>query len=169
MSVRGVMTSRAFFSENSNTPSSISASCVCNTPTSWLCSTSIRNSSGECTFSSGFEARCPTAWRTICDDLLRTLANGAKIQAKARSGGVSQRATFSGCESAAPRGTSSPNTTWKKVTIASATVTAMPTRTERVTVQGSDGKCMANQPARELSVSAPSARLATVTPSWLAE
>ena len=29
MSVRGVITSRAFFSENSNTPSSSVASCVC--------------------------------------------------------------------------------------------------------------------------------------------
>ena len=49
ISVRGVITSRAFFSENSNTPSSRSASWASSTPPSWLCSTSMRSSSGECT------------------------------------------------------------------------------------------------------------------------
>src|SRR5207249_3682090 len=47
ISVRGVITSRALFSLNSNTPWSSRASSASSLPRFWLCSTSIRSSSGE--------------------------------------------------------------------------------------------------------------------------
>ena len=79
----------------------------------------------------GSDAFCPNARSTTCDDRLSRLVNGVTIHANPSSGGVSHLATLSGCDSAAPRGASSPNTTWKNVTMVSAIAAPIPTRTDR--------------------------------------
>ena len=163
------MTSRAFFSENSNTPSIMSASPASSTPPSSLCSTRMRNSSGEWTASSSGWGRCPKTRSTNTAEALSPIVNGRTIVSKTLSGGARIRAKRSGCASATLRGANSPNTTCRYVTIVIATADAIPTRTARRSVMGS----VSNQSVRWVpsvsSASAPSARLATVIPSWLAD
>ena len=169
ISVRGVITSRAFFSENSNTPSIMSASVASSTPPSSLCSTRIRSSSGECTASSSGCGRWPKTRNTNTAELLSTIVNGRTILSKILSGGARKRANRSGCASATLRGASSPNTTCRYVTKVIARADAIAIRTASRSVMGR----VSNQSVRcapsVSSASAPSARLATVIPSWLAD
>ena len=168
MAVRGVITSRAFFSENSNTPSISAASCRSITPPSWLCSTRMRNSSAEWTFSSALPGRRPNGFNTSSAERLSTHVNGIVIQAKATRPGTSQRATRSGLLMVAPRGASSPNTTWKYVTTDSAHSVPSPTA-PIFAGNGSTRSACENTADSVSSASAPMPMLARVIPNWLAE
>ena len=142
IAVRGVITSRAFFSENSNTPSISAASCRSSTPTSWLCSTRMRSSSAECTFSSALPGRSPNGRSTSSAERLSSQVNGCVIHANATSGGTSQRDTRSGLLIVAPRGASSPNTTWPYVTTDSAQMVPSVARAELRREAAGDAKSL---------------------------
>ena len=163
------MTSRAFFSLNSNTPSISSASCGWMAPPSWLCSMSMRSSSGECTVSSDTSTFCPKRRSTNSADAFRTYVNGVVIQAKASNNGERNRATCSGWLSAAARGASSPNTTCMKVAQASATAAPILTRSDASMAIGiCENQCSKNTPS-DPSIAHPSPSEARVMPNWLAD
>ena len=103
-SVRGVITSRAFFSENSNTPSSSVGVLRSSTPLSWLCSTSMPQLVGRVDVLLGVAALWPNSRSTTFDDQLSSAVNGVTIHANTSSGGASQRATLFGmCQRGAAR------------------------------------------------------------------
>src|SRR5438034_55128 len=107
MSVRGVMTSRAFFSLNSKTPSSRRASPAPRPPVLRLCSTSMRISSGECTrSSSGLVVLMPSRRTTKRALAFNRKLNGRVIQEKMMSGEATQRLVPSGWAITHPEGTS---------------------------------------------------------------
>ena len=96
ISVRGVITSRAFFSENSNTPPRISASEGGRNPPSPARSTRSRSSSGECGDSSSDTLFCPRSRSRNIAEPFNTQMNGQVIQVKIRIGGASHLANCSG-------------------------------------------------------------------------
>src|SRR6266478_6565481 len=123
------MTSRADFSLNSNTPCNRRASSASSLPRCRLCSTSMRSSSGEwIASSSALVPFSPSSRTTRLALQLRRSVNGRVIHEKKRRGSAIQRLVRSGWVMAQALGACSPNTTWRKETIATATVEATPPR-----------------------------------------
>ncbi len=161
ISVRGVMTSRAFFSENSNTPSRSAASRARSAPLFWLRSTSSRSSSGECTDCSSVGAPVPSRTATKRADRTSSQVNGRATCATTRSGAPRTRSTRSGCASATARGTSSPNTRWRYAITTNASRIRTPASRRPSPPIGTSPKLRAR--------STPSPRLESVMPSWLVD
>ena len=95
----------------SRSPSSICPCCVER-------ETSIRSSASECTSRSAPGGSSPKEWRIASVAFCSSQIAGRKTAKNARTGVETQSAVPSACPSAAPFGTSSPKTTWKKLRIA---------------------------------------------------
>jgi hypothetical protein len=111
IAVRGVITSRAFFSENSNTPSISAASCRSSAPTFLA----LLDENSQLVRRVHVLLRVHGLLAEDAEHELRRCiehaVNGLVSQANTISGGTSHRDTSSGWLSAALRGASSPNTT----------------------------------------------------------
>ena len=108
-SVRGVMTSSAMISLNSNTPSIISRSEPRITPVSSPSSTKDRISSSE-TFSSRFSPFIPNSLSTKFVDTDKSFTNGFATTLQTATGRAANSATASDFCKAIRFGTSSPST-----------------------------------------------------------
>ena len=106
--VRGVITSWAVFSLNSNTPSRSRASCWRRLPPSVLCSTSIRISSGEWSRSVSPGGLMPMTRSNRLAVPLSTAIGSAITQENPMSGAATQPLISSGYSRASALGTSSP-------------------------------------------------------------
>ncbi len=96
IAVRGVITSRAVFSENSNTPASSRASSRSRLPPFALWSTSIRSSSAECRRSRRVGVRNPKILSTRFALPRSSQMNGLVATVNARSGPATQALVRSG-------------------------------------------------------------------------
>ena len=94
--VRGVITSRAFFWLNSNTPSIMRASCAPRLPVFRDCCTSMRISSGECTRSRSLIGLAPSRRSSPVAELLSNQMNGLVTMVNTTSGRANHRPNTSG-------------------------------------------------------------------------
>src|SRR5690348_2799239 len=167
--VRGVMTSCAVFSLNSNTPSMSRASSLSRLPPSVLCSTSIRISSGEWSRSCSPGGAMPAhRSRRVAAPLSKAIGQ-AMSHPKAINGPATQRLSSSGWTRATALGTSSPRVMWRMVMRMKAIADATPWVAMADSGLGSHVNALPTRPASAGSPIQPRPSEARVIPSCVAE
>ena len=168
ISVRGTITCWTVFSPKSKIWWSSSSSCSSIAPPCRLCTTSISNSSAECTLECSLVAWKPSNWTTAFPTLFMNAIKGRKTRANNRRGRETKNTASSGRCKAIDLGTNTPRMICPAVMIVKLMITAnvcVRTSAAGPPIQANSGSIRC---ARDGSPIHPNARLASVMPSCVA-